>query len=262
MRIQRGATGVLERTAHYLRAGLLQEQPAWYKVVGANPPLTDLTKRAKLFGAGRRKADPAALQGRRAGGFKTRADSVDRRHVHKTVLRVPQLRFVEDQLRDVFYHQHPWEFSRPKVLVENEGDDHARCDWSHMLQLAKPLDGELVVQRTLWLLQAAKREGRVALMEEAYTQARFEFYRLRMEEEMNSTVLREELAMHGAVFALLHAQWGVAQEQHYVDAWARVGAEQTQIAEAQRGGRGANGSVGRDDVPEEKLLVWEAQEAA
>lgn len=256
MRIQRGATGVLESTSHYLKAGSLKEKPAWFNVVGANPPMTDLTKKAKLFENQKQKEDPtASLFSKHSinNTYKTRVDSEDRKHVHKTVNRLPKLEFLEDQLRDVFYHQHPWEFSRPKMLVENEGNDVSKCNWSHMLQLYKPLDGESVVQRTLWLLK--NKESNTLF--EAYDKARFEFYRLRMEEEMSSTVSREESAMHGAVFPTSNLTWGVQQEQEYVDVWAKLGSEQTKIYEAQRGGK-VNGSMGNDEVVETKLSVWEA----
>ena len=67
-----------------------------------------------------------------------------------------------------------------------------------MLQLYKPLDGESVVQRTLWLLKNNTTKG--LTMVEAYDKARFEFYKLRMSEEMESHVAKEESTMYGSVF--------------------------------------------------------------
>ena len=193
MKVQTGATGVLERTSHYLKAGLLRTKPAWFDVVGAHPPSTNLTKKPKLFETGGQKSDPLeSIFTKINGEYKTRTSVEDRKQKNNLVSRVPKLQFLEDQLRDVFYHQHPWEFSRPKVLVETLGDDNSKCDWSHMLQFNKPLDGESVVQRTLSLLNRSKMDGKSITLFDAYDEARFEFYRLRMEEEMSSAVSREE----------------------------------------------------------------------
>lgn len=167
------------------------------------------------------------------------------------------MEFLEDQLRDVFYHQHPWEFSRPKTLIENEGNESNQCDWSHMLQLYKPLDGESVVQRTLWLLQDSKKTGKTMSLFEAYDQARFEFYRLRMEEEMSSTVSKEESTMYGAIYPSTNLDWGIKKEQEYIDAWTKVAGEKTKVRDANKDGRTANGSMGADDVIESKQSIWE-----
>lgn len=264
---------MLERTSHYLKAGLLREKPAWFNVVGSNPPMTDLTKKAKLFQAENPRKDPGESIYQKKNHqyhfnkvqYKTRTSSVDRKHRHDVVSKLPKLHFLEDQLRDVFYHQHPWEFARPKVLVENEGNDNDTCNWSHMLQLSKPLDGESVVQRTLWLLKDSKKQGDASQplsLFEAYDKARFEFYRLRMDEEMSSTVSKEESTMLGTVFNTTHLDWGVAKEQEFVDVWAQVATEQTQIYEAQRGGKMAShGSMGaEEDEAVNDSSAWVAAE--
>lgn len=260
MKIQTKASTVLERTSHYLKAGVLKEKPAWFNIVGSHPPMTDLTKKPKKFEIKAQEEDPSKglfNKDSMTGYFKTRSNTDDRMQKNNSISRVPKLQFLEDQLRDVFYHQHPWEFSRPKTLVENEGDEWNKCDWSHMLQLYKPLDGESVVQRTLWLLQESKNNGTSLTMFEAYDKARFEFYRLRMEEEMNSQVSREESTMYGAVFPSTHMAWGIKQEQEYIDAWTRVAEEKTKVKDANKGGRNTNGSMGVDEIVDNKQSMWE-----
>lgn len=257
MKLQTRATGVLERTSHYLRAGVIKSKPAWYDAVAAHPPGYDLAKKPKTL-AYDQQADPASGLWAREGKYrKTRAVAAERRQSNNRVSRIPKLEFLEDQLRDVFYHQHPWEFARPKVVVENGGTEHAACDWSHMLQLGRPLDGESVVQRTLWLLQRAKERGAEVSLFDAYDEARFEFYQLRMAEEMAATVAREELAMFGAVYASTHMAWGVAQEQQHVDEWARVGEEKTKRLEALR--TRVDLSMGTE-AAEPTASVWETTE--
>ncbi|EGV63765.1 mitochondrial ribosomal small subunit component [Yamadazyma tenuis] len=217
MKIQSQAATVLERTSAYLKSGLLKNKPVWFDVVANHPPDRDLTRVPKTL-LNSSYQDPM----NRVKGNKTRLSDQELRTKNNKAHRIPKLKFVEDELRNLFYKRHPWEFSRPKVLIENEGNDNTQCDWSHMVQFNKPLDGESVVQRTMWLLKNSNRD-----LFESYDQARFEFYRLRMEEEMQSAVSREESGMFGAVFPTTNLQHGVQQEQVFVDDWAVLAAEKT-----------------------------------
>lgn len=269
MKIQTKATGILERTSHYLKSGVLQEKPVWFDIVGANPPNPDLTKKPKKFDNNAQNSDPQNTlftKNSQSGYYRTRSTKHQRTKQNNSISRVPKLTFLEDKLRDVFYHQHPWEFSRPKTLIENSGDEWTNCDWSRMLQFNKPLDGESVVQRTLWLLNNFKGEkadkgissNSKNLMFEAYDQARFEFYRLRMEEEMSSTVSREESSMFGAIYLSTNMEWGIKQEQEHLDVWANIASENTKAKEANRGGKlAANGSAGSEDVISNESSIWE-----
>ena len=48
---------------------------------------------------------------------------------------VPQkITYEEDELRQTFFQDHPWELARPRVIVEHDGKDSRRCDWSRGLQ--------------------------------------------------------------------------------------------------------------------------------
>ncbi|OBA19935.1 mitochondrial ribosomal protein [Metschnikowia bicuspidata var. bicuspidata NRRL YB-4993] len=256
MKIQTKASQVLERTSHYIKAGIIRDKPAWYDAVAAVPPTFNMEKLPKNLGPNQLQ-DPMEQLWKEQGGYiKTRASAPERAQKNNFVSRVPKLQFLEDQLRDVFYHQHPWEFSRPKTLIENDGDDQAKCDWSRMLQLNKPLDGESVVQRTLWLLQDSKQQQKEKTLFEAYDQARFEFYQLRMAEEMNSVVSKEESLMFGAHFASSNLQWGVQKEQETIDRWAKIGEKRTKIREASRSK--ASASAGIAATPEEPTNMWES----
>lgn len=258
MKIQHKASAVLERTSDYLKSRVLQQKPAWYDIVGANPPAVDLSKRAKALHAKTQAQDPReALHTRTDGVFKTRSSGEDRKQKNNSIALIPKLQFVEDQLRDVFYHQHPWEFARPKTLVENSGNEQDKCDWSRLLQFNRPLDGESVVQRTLWLLKAAKEAGEPKTLFDAYDQARFEFYKLRMAEEMNSAVSKEESSMFGAIYPSTNLQWGLQKEQEVIDVWAKVAEVQTKVKEAGKNKGAASASMGVSDTKESSTSVWE-----
>lgn len=241
MKIQTKATSVLERTSHYLRAGIITEKPAWYDVVESFPPNANLVKKPSVFNNKLQLQDPTQdLYTKKSNGlYKTRLSTPEKKNANNSIARVPKLQFVEDELRNVFYHQHPWEFSRPKTLIETSGDGNKDCDWNNLLQLNKPLDGESVVQRTLHLLKTKEETD----MFKAYDKARFEFYRLRMEEELSSTVSREESTMYGAVFASSNIKHGVKEEQGYVDLWAKVASDKTKALNATMGNK-VQASVG------------------
>lgn len=253
MKYQTKARTVLERTSHYLKVGVLKEKPAWYDVVGAHPPNVNLTKKPNLFNNGAQKPDPKFSLFDKTEMYKTRMHANDRKQHNNDVSRVPKLEFLEDELRNVFYHQHPWEFSRPKNLVENSGDDNANCDWSTMLQFNKPLDGESVVQRTIFLLQESKKTQPLSIFE-AYDKARYEFYQLRMQEEMDSAVSREESTLYGAVYPVTNLEWGLQQEQQYINDWAQVAQEKTKIARANEGKNDSMGAL--LDTPQNDTNMW------
>lgn len=222
MKIQNHTQKIIERTSSFLKSGVIKQKPAWYDVVAAHPPATDLTKNAKILGYSQYK-DPMELK--RPNQTRVKNKKLDSSKIHA----IPKIKLFEDQLRNYFYAKHPWEFSRPKILVENEGNEIEKCDWSHLLQLNKPLDGESVVQRTLWLIKNEKLS-----LNEAYDKSRFEFYNIRMREELQSLNAKEEGMMYGSLFSQDNLSKGVALEQEFIDDWAKLASEQTQIFQTTR----------------------------
>ena len=45
-------------------------------------------------------------------------------------------------MRKEFYGDHPWELARPRIVLENDGRDGQRCNWSQIQQRGRPLNGE------------------------------------------------------------------------------------------------------------------------
>ena len=68
-----------------------------------------------------------------------------------------EIKYEEDSLRSRFFKDHPWELARPRIMLETDGRDGLRADWSqHVFEACKKsrrqLDGEAAVQRWSWLL--------------------------------------------------------------------------------------------------------------
>lgn len=257
MKIQSEAAKVLQLTSQLLKAGVIKQKPAWFDIVAANPPSLDLTKKPRNLEYNP-KVDPVTTLFSKpednSDFYKTKSRKEDVRQKNNDTIRIPKLELFEDQLRDAFYHQHPWEFSRPKYIVENKGTDAEKCDWSHMMQLLKPLDGESVVQRTLWLLKDAQKNGKQISVFEAYDEARFEFYQLRMAEEADTAVSREESTMFGTVFPTTYFQRGVEKEQVHVDKWAKLAEEKMQYVQASRNTVSSSESA---DVSDDLSTIWD-----
>jgi small subunit ribosomal protein S23 len=52
------------------------------------------------------------------------------------------IEYEEDVLRKEFYNDHPWELARPRIVLEDDGKDGQRVDWSRLQQRGRPLNGE------------------------------------------------------------------------------------------------------------------------
>ncbi|KAJ0165731.1 37S ribosomal protein S25, mitochondrial [Colletotrichum tanaceti] len=154
--------------------GFTVQEPPWFQVMRDIPPSEILTR-------------PVMAQ-KKPANLKLRKPS--------NIYKPPKIWHEEDRMRMTFYKDHPWELARPRMILESDGKDAQKCDWSAGLrQPGLPLTGECVVQRQLWLMQNQKLNR-----DQAYDAARKEFYALRQEEEIEKRITREEARHVGAYF--------------------------------------------------------------
>ncbi|CDO94562.1 unnamed protein product [Kluyveromyces dobzhanskii CBS 2104] len=232
MKIQQEAVNVLERTSAYLKSGILKKTPAWYNVIAKVPPTKKFARAPQLINPKNGKSrtvlpDYSNWKANSAGLYKTRPNHLEKKDSASKLYQPSKLVYIEDKLRKLFFQQHPWELSRPKILVENTLETQ-EYDWSHIQQLGKPLDGESVVQRTLHLLKSGDKKELI----DAYDQARFEFYRLRIEQEVQDQIAQEEAEMFGSVFNISSVEYGIAKEQKVIDTWKRKAIQQAELMAA------------------------------
>lgn len=98
--------------------------PPWYSVVGRIPPSETLVR-----------TQPIQHQKR----FRPRSQRTKK---PRKLFQPLKIVYEEDALRKTFFTDHPWELARPRMVLENDGKDAERCDWSKMAQPARTLSGE------------------------------------------------------------------------------------------------------------------------
>ncbi|KAH3665979.1 hypothetical protein OGAPHI_004168 [Ogataea philodendri] len=251
MNTSKGARDVLKRTSDFLQSGLVSEQPAWYKPVAYHPPqrMENKVVRPEKFDGLRKLRVPT----RNGDLYKTRLRPADFKY---SLIKPQQLKFFEDKIRNVFYKQHPWELADPKSLIENEHTiDNKNQDWSRMKQLTKKLDGESVVQRTMYII---KNEN--LTLTEAYEKAKFEYYRLKIENETEMNVVREEHEMYGAVYQKSLLEQGFDKETEFIQKWKVRALDETKIVEAKSSNQISELGADEDAPIDEEAIFSELRE--
>ncbi|KAH7356721.1 mitochondrial ribosomal protein S25 [Rhexocercosporidium sp. MPI-PUGE-AT-0058] len=200
---------VYQTASRLLETGSISQPPPWFKTIGSIPPSEILT----------------------------RTQPVQHREVtRKSKIRKPSKMFrpqpivyEEDKLRLEFYGDHPWELARPRIVLENDGKDGQKCDWSRIQQPGRQLNGESVVQRQLWLINNTGLSS-----SQAYDQARKEFYALRHEEEVERKVQHEEALWTGAYFGKGAIEVGMELEDKAYESWKAWATKEVQAMAIQR----------------------------
>lgn len=182
---------VLRTAEQLLETKRITRSPCWFNVVSDIPPAQILVRplqRRKPIRPGTRKSSK--------------------------MFQPAKITYLEDRLRSDFYGDHPWELARPKVVLEDTGNDAKNWDWSQIQQPRKRMDGESVVQRQMWLMQ---HEGLDEA--QAYDKARKEFYFYRHREDVERRVAKEEALATGAYFGKGPIEIGMELENQQWEDW-------------------------------------------
>lgn len=179
--------------------------PQWYNIVGDIPPGETLARPVMRV--------PKVRSGRKAS---------------KLFKPLPIV-YPEDKLRSEFFGDHPWELARPRIIVEDSGNDSKGYDWSKISQPGKQLDGESVVQRQMWLMKN-KNLSKAS----AYDQARREFYKHRHLSEVRLRIAKEEAQHVGAYFGKGPLEIGMQLEDQSWENWKRWATQQIEDDQATR----------------------------
>ncbi|KAJ3569553.1 hypothetical protein NPX13_g6040 [Xylaria arbuscula] len=209
------------------------QKPIWYNVIESIPPSETVTR-------------PFPPQ-HKAPNPKTRKPS--------RLFQPQKLVYEEDGLRSQFYRDHPWELARPRVIVEMDGRDAERYDWSKGLrQPGMPLCGESVVQRQLWMMHNV--EGMTT--EKTYDIVRKEFYTLRHEEDVERRIAKEEAMKMGAYFGKNSMQVSMELEDQQYENWRKWAGKQISSVQAEQDAAYTNfGAAEEGDAEAEDFDVKE-----
>lgn len=226
---------VREATKRLFDSHKISVMPPWYHAVSDIPPAQTLTR--------------PVMRAPRVKG-------------HKKPSRMFQpmpIVYPEDRLRSEFFGDHPWELARPRVILENDGKDGEKWDWSRIVQPGKRLDGESVVQRQMYLMEHSN-----LTKEAAYDQARREFYHYRHLEDVERRIAKEEALYTGAYFGKGALEVGMGLEDGAYEnwkAWAAKQIEESKQARAQLYSGPVEQSVPELDEDEMDEALDEVQEA-
>ncbi|KAI5306496.1 hypothetical protein KEM56_000617 [Ascosphaera pollenicola] len=218
--------------------GKTRKTPAWLDITSEIPPAAVLTRNTVI---------PHTLERQRKVTDRETGEivTVVQRHGRRRHdIKPRKLVYEEDNLRRRFYKDHPWELARPRVILEQRGNDYKQHDWSRLVQPGKRLDGESVIQRQLWLLHNVPDISENT----AYDIARNEFYKARLKEELERSVAHEEALSTGAYFGPRMLEVGSKLEDKAFDRWKEWAEQELMLQEARLAAFAGDPGLGDEDV--------------
>jgi small subunit ribosomal protein S23 len=275
------ALRVRQTALNQFASGKTSKLPQWVGVVGEIPPAETLIRtRPPQHQLVHQRVKTIAGSSKPQVVFQVQEKRIKPKKASRLFQPV-ELKYEEDQLRSQFFRDHPWELARPRVLLESTGKDFEHYDWSRLQQPGKRLDGERyvfyyplcsspveyapvltyrlsrisVVQRQLWLL------NNVPDMTEstAYDIARREFYRLRLQEDIQRRVAAEEAEAYGAEFGPSYMEIGMKLENEQYDKWVTWARSAAQGQDQRKAALTGAPDLGESAADESELDVEEPE---
>ncbi|KAL9052059.1 MAG: hypothetical protein Q9162_005630 [Coniocarpon cinnabarinum] len=158
-----------------------------------------------------------------------------RKYKKPSKMFMPQrMGYEEDRLRKEFFKDHPWELARPTILMENDGRDGQRWDWSKEYEVGRPVNGEAVVQRQHALMTESAANPTPLSRAAAYDKARKEMYQRRAFDEMEVKIAQEEAMSVDAEFGMSLLDVGMQLENKEFNRFRSWAQEQVTLQEQAR----------------------------
>ena len=152
------ALRVRRRALQALDAGQITTRPVWLDVTGDIPPAQVFVRKQPqehhIYRQRLKTVPPPPNAPRLPDGSLPLPETREEVKTHRTrgsrtkrskLFQPMEMRYEEDELRQRFYKDHPWELARPRIVLENDGRDAERLDWGTGIQQhqrGKKLDGE------------------------------------------------------------------------------------------------------------------------
>ncbi|ORX46782.1 hypothetical protein DM01DRAFT_1410500 [Hesseltinella vesiculosa] len=182
-------TGLVRQVSNLMKGNLIKDAPVWLPVLKTIPPGPSIIRtRPHNDNINAQSAAEMELMSQQ----QPTKSSI--RHKQKNLRTKPPrpqpIVYPEDRLRRQFYKDHPFELSRPKVLVEGDSGKN-RTDFTQLLlpgMRLNEIDGEAVIKYQLHLMTAEKIPER-----QAYATATSEFYKIRAQQEEEEREARAKM---------------------------------------------------------------------
>ena len=107
-----------------LTADRISNLPSWHSVIDSIPPAQTLVRTQRIQHAKQRKTQ------------KPKAQKIGK------IFQPSRIAYEEDKLRKKFFGDHPWELARPRLVLESDGRDYEKNDWSRLPQTGRSANGE------------------------------------------------------------------------------------------------------------------------
>lgn len=107
-----------------LASAKISSKPPWYDAVSSIAPSETIVRTQPLQHQDRSRLRQAKIK------------------KPSKLFRPQRISYEEDTLRMEFFGDHPWELARPRVVLEDDGRDAEKCDWSKLEQATRPPSGE------------------------------------------------------------------------------------------------------------------------
>ena len=126
----------------------ISQPPIWFKALQLHPPSGDhhlgsvIPSEVGQFSNQDENKKRFIVQSARAKKIARNSIPCLRHHA-RALTRVPKIVYPEDEIRRIFYRDHPFELLRPRILLENE-DELGKIVWTDIFggEALVPLSGE------------------------------------------------------------------------------------------------------------------------
>ncbi|EJD03707.1 uncharacterized protein FOMMEDRAFT_139875 [Fomitiporia mediterranea MF3/22] len=211
--VRRVATQVHKQVARLARTGYIQQEPLWYRAVLEHPPLPLPPRSPPIRLPSVAGAKPYDLPSTAS----TSTATADLRKPPK--VKTQPIVYIEDEVRQQFFRDHPFEAFRERSLVEAdviEGEHPIRgAKWTRLSQRGRNPKPEDVVRFTVNLYEHTPGLS----LSDAYVSACMQYAALRSEQEIASKIALAEAEFYGITFKPTEIERAFQREAEHMKSW-------------------------------------------
>ncbi|THH10165.1 hypothetical protein EW145_g1522 [Phellinidium pouzarii] len=223
--VRRITTQVHKQVARLVRAGYIIKEPLWYKAVLEHPPFP-LPARAPS-----NRSPPSGDY----APYDMPTSTSPASGLNKPAkLKVEPVVYLEDEVRQQFFRDHPFEAFRERTLVEEDliEDRHPISGkaWTRLSQCGRNPTPEDAIRFAVNLYEHT--DGMP--LSDAYAAAVMQYRALRAEQQIATQIAAAEAAHYGMVFRPGAIERAFEREQEHLKSWEQKRYSEAQSMEARK----------------------------